>query len=336
MNAVELFRKGRKVRTRAGEYTIGTNLKLKGEDFWRRVNSDGTLSRIGDGTNGTVHFNTSLVPSERNKLAKEHQKSLKPSTSTKIAARILPQVLGNFKTSLSESIGQYLLPHEWNMILRNSQGQNEGSLAGNLVNVVANTPLNAVASVLSFFTQDDREYYAGRTDNKTNRYYNNLTGPKVKEHNLINLFTHQDDKGFEPSEPGVYTNNPKYKDLPAYKSNFYGDTIYLPDNLKPTILAANNKFGWFNKDIIDMSAGVYDARNHRATIMNKEGNPYMFFEDVFDTGNSIVDKYNYPAIINQKAPIVFTNNRTLLNRSANVAKRIQELAESTENGEQYK
>lgn len=54
MNTIERFKKGRKVKIilpngKVGEEReIGNYIKLKDEKFWRRVNSDGTLTRIGD------------------------------------------------------------------------------------------------------------------------------------------------------------------------------------------------------------------------------------------------------------------------------------------------
>ena len=36
----------KRVKTRAGLRKVGSLLKLKGENFWRRVNSDGTLTRV--------------------------------------------------------------------------------------------------------------------------------------------------------------------------------------------------------------------------------------------------------------------------------------------------
>lgn len=47
---------GKKVKTRIGWYNVGNFLRLKGENFWRRVNSDGTLTIVGDGRNGTYDY----------------------------------------------------------------------------------------------------------------------------------------------------------------------------------------------------------------------------------------------------------------------------------------
>lgn len=42
-----------------GSYvTVGNAVKLKNEIFWRRVNSDGTLTKIEDGKNGTFDYKT--------------------------------------------------------------------------------------------------------------------------------------------------------------------------------------------------------------------------------------------------------------------------------------
>lgn len=40
----------------AGEREVGSFLRLKGENFFRRVNSDGTLTKVEDGKNGTMDF----------------------------------------------------------------------------------------------------------------------------------------------------------------------------------------------------------------------------------------------------------------------------------------
>lgn len=74
MNYIERFKKGRKVRTRVGEYDAGNFVRLKGEAFWRRVNSDGTLTKVEDGQNGTYDFRNTGVP-----------KKVKNNTSWRIA-----------------------------------------------------------------------------------------------------------------------------------------------------------------------------------------------------------------------------------------------------------
>lgn len=74
LNPIELFRKGRKVKTRAGEQTEGNFVRLNKENFWRRVNSDGTLTRVEDGQNGTYDYRNKSVP-----------KKVKENTSWRIA-----------------------------------------------------------------------------------------------------------------------------------------------------------------------------------------------------------------------------------------------------------
>jgi hypothetical protein len=44
------------VKTRAGVHQYGSFVKLKGENFWRRVNSDGTLTKVADGKYGTFDY----------------------------------------------------------------------------------------------------------------------------------------------------------------------------------------------------------------------------------------------------------------------------------------
>lgn len=62
MNVIERFKQGRKIKTRAGEQTAGNFVRLKGENYWRRVNSDGTLTKVEDGQNGTYDFRSKGVP----------------------------------------------------------------------------------------------------------------------------------------------------------------------------------------------------------------------------------------------------------------------------------
>ncbi len=62
MSAIERFKRGRKIKTRVGEYNIGDFVRIKGENFFRRINSDGTLTRVEDGQNGTYDFRNKEVP----------------------------------------------------------------------------------------------------------------------------------------------------------------------------------------------------------------------------------------------------------------------------------
>lgn len=58
----------------AGIQTVGNLVKLKGENVWRRVNSDGTLTKVEDGKNGTIDYREEWVP-----------KKVKKNTSWRIA-----------------------------------------------------------------------------------------------------------------------------------------------------------------------------------------------------------------------------------------------------------
>lgn len=62
MNVIERFKEGRKVKTRVGERSVGNFVQIKGENFWRRVNSDGTLTKVEDGQNGTYDYRNKSVP----------------------------------------------------------------------------------------------------------------------------------------------------------------------------------------------------------------------------------------------------------------------------------
>lgn len=61
MKPVEQFKR-RKVQTRVGNYRIGDFVKLTTEPFFRRVNRDGTLSKVADGSNGTYNYQNPDVP----------------------------------------------------------------------------------------------------------------------------------------------------------------------------------------------------------------------------------------------------------------------------------
>ena len=74
MKNVKLFKGGQKVNTRVGQYDVGNFVKLNTENFWRRVNSDGTLTKVEDGQNGTYDFRNKSVP-----------KKVKENTSWRIA-----------------------------------------------------------------------------------------------------------------------------------------------------------------------------------------------------------------------------------------------------------
>lgn len=63
-NIVNKFDKGgyKEVDTRVGKFKSGSFVKLKGENFWRRVNTDGTLTQVYDGTYGTYDYRNKNVP----------------------------------------------------------------------------------------------------------------------------------------------------------------------------------------------------------------------------------------------------------------------------------
>lgn len=60
-DAYNEYANGGKVRTRVGEYKVGNFVRLSGENFFRRVNSDGTLSRVSDGTNDTYDYRKGVL-----------------------------------------------------------------------------------------------------------------------------------------------------------------------------------------------------------------------------------------------------------------------------------
>jgi hypothetical protein len=49
MNTIERFKEGKKVKTKYGEYSVGSFIKVKGENYWRRINSDGKATIVEKG-----------------------------------------------------------------------------------------------------------------------------------------------------------------------------------------------------------------------------------------------------------------------------------------------
>lgn len=322
----------KKVKTRVGEYYIGTNIRLKGEDFWRRVNSDGTLSRIGDGTEGTVHFNHSLVPSERNKLAKKYQREQHKNVAVPIIERFNP--VGNIQRMFKnkEAWARAFTPFDWNMILRNSQGNNSADIPNIVINAAINSGLDAVNL---FSDKNHNQYYSGNISGHSKDLdENKYTGPKTTESNAINAFTYQDYSRFQDSPIGIgnYRNNTKYNQLPAYTGQFYSDNIYLPTSLKTKFINSNGKWGYFDKDETWTPHNTYDARNHRVQIEYQNNIPTLLFEDVFNTNNELVDQYNYPFILNQRVPVIFTDDESKLNFQGDFVPTMQTMLDSDKNG----
>jgi hypothetical protein len=136
--------------------------------------------------------------------------------------------------------------------------------------------------------------------------------------NYVRAATLGDFRGFKPSNTrGRYASNPKYKNAPAVTDRFYTDTIYVPTAAKSTFDKNLGKSYRFTADSAFVGAnrkdlnGAYDARNHYITFKrDKNGKPVVFMEDVFDTNSDFIDNRITPIIVNQTAPVVFTNDST--------------------------
>ena len=96
LNPIEKFRKGRKVKTRAGEQTEGNFVRLNKENFWRRVNSDGTLTRVEDGQKGTYDYRNKSVP-----------KKVKENTSWRIALANSVDPTWGYPSGVTEGYSTY-------------------------------------------------------------------------------------------------------------------------------------------------------------------------------------------------------------------------------------
>lgn len=318
MNVIERFRQGRKVKTvlpnnrTAGEREIGSFLRLRGENFWRRVNSDGTLTQVGDKKN---QYNYQNTPSKvRNDFirSKGGQKGSDGSHWSNLPFKVLKIFPGyNVANFITDKIGYRGAVH--NAILRNANGT-----AG--WDEFINIPINMT---------DSKGYYTGKiyTNPKAEEIISNESGPnyysieKDTSGNMINLYTHQDDTGFEPSEIGVgiYKNNAKFNRLPAYQGNYYNiDTLYLPASQQESFKRNLNVSKNINHDqsLVGMSQkqvnGIYDAKNFYITPRDVNGQYYIDMEDVFDLDKFGLDSQNYPFIINQRLPVKFTNDENML------------------------
>lgn len=277
----------KRVKTRAGLRKVGSLLKLKGENFWRRVNSDGTLTRVNfqkvlpkKGQNGSHWSNWLFKFSDK-----------------------LP---GNF---ILNKVGDWLGINEryQNFLLRNTEGSGDGW------------------DLLSIATAPFRNnYYDGKLhDNQKGKqnglmnastvYTNNF---KDDNRNLVNLYTQKNSKGFKPSKigAGIYKDHPEYSKYPAWEGNFYNvDTLYLPLKNKKFFDSNLNKSSVQDHDEIIKGLpsveGLDDVRHYQAT-PRKFGNQYYIdMEDVWNLDRAGFDARNYPFILNQRIPVVFDDNK---------------------------
>lgn len=274
MNAIEFFRKGRKVQTRAGEQTEGNFIRLKKEAFWRRVNSDGTLTR---------------VPYSEVQRAKNNNIQKSRDNTSILDWRILP--LATIK-------------RRQNLILRNTEGVG-----------------NVLADGISILTNQlgDNTYYDGKLHNNTGHLSMYQNKVKDDNRNIINLYTDKNDLGFEPSNigPGRYSDIKKFGELPAYKGKFYGDTIYAPLRARKLFLENVGKSYNIYKDSFAYNSSFKDntddVRHHYITFENNNSSPTVLMEDIWDS-TKWLNELNYPFILNQRVPVIFTNDQSKLNQ----------------------
>lgn len=295
----------------ARTHLIGKYIKYH-DGTWRRINSDGTLTKVWDGSEGSLHFNTVPDQEIRNQIAMEYQKQLHKG-------QIKPFAFNGVGLTYPESF-------EWNVLLRNSGGYNDMDLGREALYIIRNMAHNLGLG--------DHEYYSGVIG--TNE--GDLIGPKVKKGNYVNAFTHQDFTGFKPSTVGIghYKDNEKYNTLPAVEGNFYGNAVYLPTDDEQIFKNNSGRWGYLNKDNVIKIPGTYDAGNHRIELEYNNNTPTVLFEDVFNTNNKLVDKHNYPFIVNQRIPVIFTDDKDKLGSTLDLRWAIENMLNSPEkNGYQF-
>lgn len=321
MNAVEKFKQGRKVRiilpngTVAEERGVGNFVKLKGEDFYRRVNSDGTLTKVG------LNPNEYPVSKSAPKVKSETMYQINKDRKSKGLQEI--DYNGDLRTTHYPSA----LDNFWYGTLSRTEGSNDF--------------WSSVGSVLGAgFTGTNGNWYDGKY-HAPREFKNALTnvrhggneitnGKRDDYQNYVRAFTLKDYTGFKPSDKikrGRYTNIKQYSDLPYVLGKFYGDTAYIQPKYQPIIDVNIGQTYRVNKD--DLVVGsrnyvdTYDARNHYVSFTGTKDRPALLFEDVFNTNNDFVDQHNYPIIVNQEIPIVYTDDENKLNQWPTLTKWLQ-------------
>lgn len=297
-------------RTTNKTHQVGSFLKLKGENFYRRVNSDGTLTKVGTGNNGTYNYNTPNIPGKvRNETAKSLKiKGKDPNTIDNIIGKVvfnLPKI-GNYITpwgaflkvsGLEEKINQQVQ----NALIRNTIGSGD------------------YIAELDAKLEGNSDYYDGKMHD--NSRYNRLTTPEWNnDRNIVNLYTQQDDWGFTPSTIGAgrYMNNQDYKGLPAYEGNFYGvKQIYVPNSAKGYFDQNLNREYLQDHDVLTKGMksveGLDDVQHYWMTPRKINNQYYIDFEDIWDIDRAGLNSQNYPFILNQRLPIIFTDDEEKLN-----------------------
>lgn len=166
-------------------------------------------------------------------------------------------------------------------------------------------------------------HYDGRLHDPNVDKYGYVSKNPVKERNYVNAYTLKDFTGFEPSSigRGRYSTG-RFSNAPAVNDKFYTDTLFLPNEMKQDFMNHPISGQQIDKDKLDYIPGTYDARNHGYTTEPKTQS--ILFEDVFDVdpenvegagsfGKAVASYVNAkttPIIVNQRVPVVFTDNTT--------------------------
>lgn len=315
MSVIERFKRGRRVRTilsdnrTAGEKQIGSFIQLEGENFFRRVNSDGTLTQVGSEKD---QYNYQNAPSKvRNDFIKStggvhgqygnHLSDKISNLASLNGYKLISPILD--KTGIQPKIQ--------NFILRNTEGQ------GDWTELISLATLPFRSNQYDGKLHDNRYAISDGFLHASNIYSNNF---KDDNRNLVNLYTEMIDKGFSPSKlgTGIYRTHPEYSKYPAYEGNYYNiDTLYLPIEAKAYFTSnINNRYNQDHDVLIkgmESVEGLDDVRNYQMTPRLINDKYYVDMEDVWNLDRAGFDSRNYPFILNQRLPVVFTEDKDKLN-----------------------
>lgn len=248
------------------EYQVGSFIRLKGENFFRRVNSDGTLTEVGEAVG---KYNP--TPAQRNLIARTHQQNMK-------------------RTGF---LRKQVIKHA----LQSTEGDASSGKFGTFINFILPGTYTGVFS----------SGYGGMNNYQTSMFTKGAWG---KDRNLVHTYSTGSPDYMEDSDIGVGRyKGTEWEQLPAYKGNFYGDVIYLPEDMRQDF---NNNTGnsfSLDKDVYVQAlgnrpfGGTDDVRNHYVTIENN-GSPTVLFEDVWNLDHDL-DQEAFPFILNQRVPVQF-------------------------------
>lgn len=293
----------------AGEHVVGSFIKIKGEPFWRRVNSDGTLTKVSNGDNGTFNYMDRRVPSVVRNNAIKNLGGIHGEDPDELSNNIV----NTFEKVRNITLPGYLYskvlnsPFIQNYIIRNTEGT--GKLLSEIGSVLTG-PLRINYYDGKMHKNTIKSPIAAQDEFTTNHWNN--------DRNIVNLFTYQDDTGFEPSKLGVGSyRGTKFEKFPAYEGNYYNiDTLYVSPKSKKFF--DNNLNKRFQQDHDTLTGGmtnyegIDDVQHYGMIPRSIDGNYYVDFEDVWDADRGGFNSRNYPFILNQRLPVVFTDNKEKL------------------------